>query len=262
MEEPEIFFIVPYRNREAHLEIFMNQMKVILGNMNYMILISHQCDSRPFNRGGLKNLGFIWIKKNYPNTYKDKTLVISDVDSVYYRGGILKWKTTHGVIKHFYGCNPKDCKALGGIFSITGGDYEKLNGFPNYWAWGYEDNALYQRALQRKIKIDYSQFSGMGSKYVIVFWHGPKRDVSESETWKVYDPERKNINGYGLSDIKNIKHELLKVSDKIFYLQNKNFDVPEKKPKKIEFKKPSKSFKDSYVNDREGVYKNLFTGFL
>ena len=141
--EPDIFFIVPYRDREAHLEIFINHMKIILDGINYMILISHQCDARLFNRGGLKNLGFLWIKKKYPNTYKEKTIVFHDVDNVYYRKNILNWKTTHGKIKHFFGVGQKHSKSLGGILSVTGSDFEKMNGFPNYWSWGYEDNAMY-----------------------------------------------------------------------------------------------------------------------
>ena len=256
--EPDIFFIVPYRDREAHLEIFINHMKIILDEINYMILISHQCDTRLFNRGGLKNLGFLWIKKKYPNTYKEKTLVFHDVDNLYYRKNILNWKTTHGKIKHFFGIEQKKSKSLGGILSVTGSDFEKMNGFPNYWSWGYEDNALYYRAKYANIKIDYSQFNRMGCKYVVVFWHGDKREVAEEETWDNYTKEMKNKKGYGLSHVTNIKQKLLKITDKIFYLQNLNFDVPDKKPKKIQKKMPSQSFKNSKRENNLKNYKNLF----
>tara|TARA_Y100001970_G_scaffold284650_1_gene402449 strand:- start:7673 stop:8461 length:789 start_codon:yes stop_codon:yes gene_type:complete len=255
MSEPDIFFIVPYRDREAQLELFMNQNKIILDGLNYQILISHQCDRRPFNRGALKNLGFLYIRKKYPKTYKDKTLVFSDVDCVFWKKGILKWKTTHGRIKHFYGTNPKKSTALGGLFSITAGDFERLNGFPNYWAWGYEDNALWFRVKFKGINIDYSQFHGMGSKWIIVFWHGPNRDVAEVDSWKRYKPEMEKKHGYGLSHIKNIKQELLKITDRIFYLQNISFNVPEKIPKNIIKKMPNMNFKDS---ERKEGYKNIF----
>ena len=169
MSEPDIFFIVPYRDREAQLELFMNQNKIILEGINYQILISHQCDRRPFNRGALKNLGFLYIKKKYPKTYKDKTLVFSDVDCVFWKKGILKWKTTHGRIKHFYGTNPKKSAALGGLFSITAGDFEKTNGFPNYWGWGFEDNIIYKRALKHNIKINRDNFYPIGSNKILHF---------------------------------------------------------------------------------------------
>ena len=47
---------------------------------------------------------------------------------------------------------------LGGIVSITAGDFEKINGFPNLWSWGYEDNALNQRAKFHNITIDEVSF--------------------------------------------------------------------------------------------------------
>ena len=33
-----------------------------------------------------------------------------------------------------------------------------MNGFPNYWAWGFEDNLLNKRVLASNITIDRSQF--------------------------------------------------------------------------------------------------------
>ena len=35
--EPEKIFIVPYRDRERHLELFLNHMKHVLEDENYLI---------------------------------------------------------------------------------------------------------------------------------------------------------------------------------------------------------------------------------
>lgn len=82
---PKLIFIVPYRNREEHLDYFKNHMKTILEDLStdtYAIYYVHQCDDRGFNRGAMKNIGFLMVKNKYPNDYKNITLVFNDVDSM------------------------------------------------------------------------------------------------------------------------------------------------------------------------------------
>ena len=88
-KEPEKFIIVPYRDRERHLQVFLNHMEHVLEDENYLVLIIHQCDKRNFNRGALKNIGFLYIKDCYPNTYKEKTLVYHDVDYVAWKKNVF-----------------------------------------------------------------------------------------------------------------------------------------------------------------------------
>ena len=61
---PSRVFIVPYRNRIQHKFFFSKQMSFILdGNQDYEIHFVHQMDSRPFNRGAMKNIGVIAMKQ-------------------------------------------------------------------------------------------------------------------------------------------------------------------------------------------------------
>ena len=117
---PSVVFIIPYRNRENDKIKFMNHMKYILQNdntsMNYEFYFSHQYDKRSFNRGAMKNIGFLAIKQKYPNDYKDITFVFNDVDTMPTTKDIIDYNTVHGVVKHYYGFQ----FALGGIFSIKG----------------------------------------------------------------------------------------------------------------------------------------------
>ena len=132
---PKIVFVVPYRNREIQRRFFIRHMKYILEDYKeeeYEILIVHQQDQRDFNRGAMKNIGFLIVKKKYPNHYKDIILVFNDVDTMPCEKGLIDYETKHGIVKHFYGYN----FALGGLFSITGNDFEKTGGFPNFWGWG------------------------------------------------------------------------------------------------------------------------------
>jgi hypothetical protein len=89
----------------------------------------------------------------------------------------LNFHTEFGIIKHFYGFQ----FALGGIFSIRGADFERINGFPNYWAWGGEDNLIHERAKQYGLIIDRSNFYTIGSMNILQFADGLKRLICRDE---------------------------------------------------------------------------------
>jgi len=174
---PKLIFIVPYRDRELQRDFFRTHMKNVLIDMDYEIYFSHQSDSRAFNRGAMKNIGFIAMKQKYPNTYKNITFVFNDVDTMPFIRDFLPYETTSGTIKHFYGFT----HALGGIVSVNGGDFDKMNGFPNFWSWGYEDNELQRRANLNKINIDRSVFYPLFDRNIIFLQDGFYRVVNESE---------------------------------------------------------------------------------
>jgi hypothetical protein len=178
---PKIVFIVPYRDRTEHLKIFKEQMKLVLEDYepnDYKFIFAHQCDTRTFNRGAMKNIGFIVLKTMYPNDYKNITLVFNDVDCFPVRKELLNYYTSMGVIKHFYGFN----YTLGGIFSITGADFERLNGFPNFWGWGYEDNMMQKRAEKGRLIIDRTNFFKINDiNNIVQLMHGSTRDMNMSD---------------------------------------------------------------------------------
>ncbi len=177
---PKLIFIVPYRDRQQHYLFFSNHMKLVLADREpdtYKILYIHQTDTRQFNRGALKNIGFIAVKSMYPDDYKNITLVFNDIDTMPFTTGFLKYDTKPGTIRHFYGFK----YALGGIVSVNAGDFESINGFPNYWAWGYEDNTLNERALKSKLSIDRSQFYPILDKNILHLMDGFDRIINRSE---------------------------------------------------------------------------------
>jgi hypothetical protein len=177
---PKFIFIVPYRNREkekTHFSIYMKYIMEDHDKNDYEIYYSHQTDMRPFNRGATKNIGFIAMKNKYPDHYKNITFVFNDIDTLPAFKNTFNYVTSRGTIKHFYGFH----FALGGIFSITGGDFEQCNGFPNNWGWGLEDNAMLDRVLLHELNIDRSQFYPLNAKEVIHLYDSPHRLVSNNE---------------------------------------------------------------------------------
>ena len=178
---PELVFIVPYRNREEHKTFFTVYMKFLLEDMppeKYRIYFVHQCDNRPFNRGAMKNIGFLAIRAMYPNEYRNITLVFHDVDNLPYTKGLLNYDTRPGVLKHFFGYP----FALGGIVSVKAGDFERTGGYPNFWAWGSEDNCFNQRVIDARIYIDRSNFFPSGHRSILQFVDGLIKMINKKET--------------------------------------------------------------------------------
>ena len=199
---PKRVFIVPYRNRTQHKFFFSHQMSFLLENeTDYEIYFSHQCDKRAFNRGAMKNIGFMAVKEKYPDDYKDITFIFNDVDTLPFHK-LFDYQTELGTVKHYYGFET----ALGGIVVIKGADFEKINGYPNYWGWGLEDAALQHRCNYYKVKIDRSQFFPIGSPEVLQLFDGVSRIVSSRDSHRMQ-------NDNGRDGIKSI-HKLLYTVDK------------------------------------------------
>tara|TARA_B100000123_G_C25647766_1_gene391783 strand:+ start:59 stop:796 length:738 start_codon:yes stop_codon:yes gene_type:complete len=199
MNTPNLIFIVPYRNRENQYNVFKRQMSYVLEDeVNYKILYIHQKDNRDFNRGALKNIGFIIVKQQYPDTYKDITLVFNDIDTMPTQK-LFDYRTQKNNIKHFYGFR----FALGGIVSINAEDFEIINGFPNYWSWGYEDNELQARALVKNINIDRSVFYNIGDSHIAHLMDGIHRTINKNE-YKYFKWKSRE----GINSIHNLQYSI------------------------------------------------------
>ena len=201
MTIPKKIFIIPYRNRKylkIHFDKYMEYLLEDIPKESYEIFFIHQKDNRPFNRGAIKNIGFLAMRDKYPNDYKNITFVFNDIDTMPLEKNYLNYDTKSGVVKHFYGFK----FALGGIFSITGADFEKTGGFPNYWAWGLEDNAMQIRVLENNIELDRSEFHDFLDEHILHLPYDIKRILSKQQAW------RHKGNKEGFSDIKNLNYTI------------------------------------------------------
>lgn len=180
---PQVIFIVPYRNRPQHKFFFSNYLTSVLKGSeiesSYEIYFAHQCDARSFNRGATKNIGFIAVKEKYPNDYLNITFVFNDIDTIPF-SNIFDYRTTPGIVKHFYGFQ----YALGGIVSMTGKDFELVNGYPNFWGWGMEDNVLQKRCESAGLVVNRSQFYPIGSPDILQLFDGVSRLINKKDPWR------------------------------------------------------------------------------
>jgi len=214
---PKIVFIVPYRDREHQQQFFARHMKYIMQDFDepdYQIYYAHQNDSRSFNRGAMKNIGFLAIKDKFPDHYKEITFVFNDVDTMPYIPNFVDYNTIPGEIRHPYGFT----HTLGGIVSIKGADYERTNGFPNLWAWGYEDNLFQYRAINTGLKINRDDFIPIGDKRMMHLCDGLTRDVNREE-FKRY----KKGTDDGLSTITDIVYT---IDESRGFIDITNFTTP------------------------------------
>lgn len=175
---PKRVFIIPYRDRKEQMYFFQKYSSLILDDIlkDSEIYFSHQYDSRPFNRGGMKNIGFLAVKSKYPDNYKDINFIFNDIDCLSYKK-LFPYETEEGVVSHYYG----SVNTLGGIVVIKGSDFEKINGFPNFWSWSSEDNVLQERCIYHNLQIDRTNFYEIGSPEVLQLFDGMKRLLSKKE---------------------------------------------------------------------------------
>jgi hypothetical protein len=210
-----MIFIVPYRNRPEQKFFFSNYMTQLLGDKPYEIYFVHQNDNRSFNRGAMKNMGFLAMKEKYPN-YKELNFVFNDVDTVPFNN-IFDYQTTPGVVKHYYGFE----HALGGIVVIRGEDFEKINGFPNCWGWGTEDTSLQKRCLAHHLRIDRSDFKGIGSPQILQLFDGVERIINRSDLIvSKYDNDGREGLATLLNPIFSIDKESKNNADNVFLVEN------------------------------------------
>jgi hypothetical protein len=218
MSIPNKIFIVPYRNRPEQKFFFCKWMSFLLEHeKNYEIYFSHQMDQqRSFNRGATKNIGFLAMKQKYPNDYKNITFIFNDLDTMPFNR-IFDYQTIQGVVKHYYGFE----HSLGGIIAIKGEDFEMINGYPNFWSWGMEDNYLQRRCEKNGLKIDRSQFHQIGSPQMLQLFDGISRIINRK------DSKRRNNDKTGLSTIYRLKYTIDTISknetDNIYHGALDNF---------------------------------------
>lgn len=166
MEGPNTIFIIPYRNREKQMQYFKEYFKTRVKNQYGMqdaeYYFVQQDDKRPFNRGAMKNIGFLFFSKKYSN-WKDITFIFHDIDYYPDAHTVFPYRTSVGNVAHYYGFK----YTLGGAIAIKGSDYANTGGYPNFWGWGYEDNVLKKRVESNGIQIDRSVFYDIHDKHLI-----------------------------------------------------------------------------------------------
>lgn len=142
----KLAIIVPFRDRQAHLDVFIPHMNRFLldKGIDYTIFIAEQADDRPFNYGKLCNAVVNEISKEY--TYFcfhdiDMLPITDDCDYSY-----PETPTHLATNVEAHGNKLPYPQYFGGVVLINREDFEFANGYSNeYWGYGFEDLDLLKR---------------------------------------------------------------------------------------------------------------------
>ncbi|CAF0951649.1 unnamed protein product [Brachionus calyciflorus] len=154
----KVALIIPYRNRENILKIFLKNLHPFLQKqqIEYGIYLIEPLQNLTFNRGLLMNIGFIESLKK--TNQKWECFMFHDVDLIPEDERII------------YSCpeQPRHLSAFvtkfntivsgealfGGVSALTKDQMKKVNGYSNlYFGWGGEDDDFRYRILQNNFKI-------------------------------------------------------------------------------------------------------------
>ena len=146
--------IIPYREREEHLERFIEHFTEFMSDkkINYQIFVIEQYDLKPFNRGRLLNIGYKIAIQNGCDyvSFHDVDMLPEEADYSY------PMKPTHlaSNLSSYNYSVPYD-EYFGGVTLFNKYDFELVNGYSNeYRGWGYEDDDLLNRCYEKKLPMD------------------------------------------------------------------------------------------------------------
>lgn len=148
----KVCIIVPFRDREKHLEVFAPKMTEYLKktNVDGDILVIEQEPGKPFNRAKLLNVGFHYATQSDTYTH----FCFHDVDMIPVESDYEYCDTpTHLAAKaQQFNYNLPYETYFGGVTIFDAVSFRKINGYSNeYWGWGAEDDDVFNRCRLLKI---------------------------------------------------------------------------------------------------------------
>ncbi|CAH2092733.1 unnamed protein product [Euphydryas editha] len=197
----KVAIIVPYRDRQQHLAIFLNHMHPFLmkQQIQYGIFIIEQQGTSDFNRAKLMNVGFVESQKLKTGGWQ--CFIFHDID-------LLPLDT-----RNMYSCprQPRHMSAaidklqfklpyedlFGGVSALTLEQFTKVNGFSNkYWGWGGEDDDMSYRL--RKMNYHIARYKMSIARYAML---DHKKSAPNPKRYQLLSQTSKTFHKDGLSTL-------------------------------------------------------------
>lgn len=203
----KVALIIPFRDREDHLRIFLYHMHNILQRqqLDYRVLVIEQSAPVIFNKAALMNIGFLEAKKRGPfdcYVFHDVDMLAEDDRNMY---TCLHDSPRHigAYVNNFNYMLPYE-GLIGGATGFTAAQFEKVNGFTNeFYGWGGEDDDMEKRLHAQNMTI--MRYPRSVSRYTMVKHGADKHNPYNflgSMSWK-YRPEH-----YPLDGVNNVRYKV------------------------------------------------------
>jgi N-terminal region of glycosyl transferase group 7/N-terminal domain of galactosyltransferase len=164
---PRLCIVVPYRDRPEQLRQFVQHTGAYFSRdktdsqIPYSVLIVEQSPGLPFNRGALKNIGFLlgegasdytcFHDVDYLPMWADYTWSDAPAPLVWYGAEIKpvapgrSTRAVNHVMETFFGA----------AVLFPNATFRRIDGYSNeYWGWGFEDEDIRSRLIAAQIATD------------------------------------------------------------------------------------------------------------
>ncbi|XP_017866176.1 PREDICTED: beta-1,4-N-acetylgalactosaminyltransferase bre-4 [Drosophila arizonae] len=203
-----VAIVVPFRDRYAHLSVFLRNIHPFLMKQRiaYRIFIIEQTNGKPFNRAAMMNIGYLEALK----LYKWDCFIFHDVD-------LLPLDE-----RNLYNCprQPRHMSVaidtlnfklpyrsiFGGVSAMTRQHFLAVNGFSNsFFGWGGEDDDMSNRLKHANLFI--SRYPINIARYKML------KHQKEKANPKRYENLQNGISKIEMDGINSIKYEIYSIKD-------------------------------------------------
>lgn len=204
--------IIPYRDREEHLKIFLRYMHPFLQhqNLNYVIYVVEMPPNMRFNRALLMNIGFVEALKEMDFgcfIFHDVDQLPED-DRISYNCEHSPQHLAVAMDKHQYKLPYHSF--FGGVCAFSKEHFQTINGASNiYFGWGGEDDDLHERIKYNGMKV--KRLSSDIYRYKMI----PHQHAEESpDKFKLYKTMKQRHKTDGIN---SLRYNVSKIEHKPLY---------------------------------------------
>lgn len=204
-----VAIIVPFRDRDIHLKIFLNNIHPLLQRqqLDYGIYIVDLVPTIPFNRALLLNVGVLESLK----VYDYQCFIFHDVDLLpendYNMYNCPENPRHMSVAVDRMGYKLPYVKIFGGVAAMTTEQFYAVNGYSNrYFGWGGEDDDMFNRINATNLTM--TRYPSDIARYTML------RHVRQEENLARFDILKSGKETFRRDGINTIKYDRLRLDFK------------------------------------------------